>query len=185
MAQWNPGPDPFPAGDIKKITNVEYLDELKFVRHAQVHAKKSGSLWQLAANFRASMTVHPEDGAPYALTIRAPRGLYTDLASVPKAFWHIVGPIGRHLEASIIHDYLYMAWTDFRTKAQRRDWDFADEFFRAGMKASKVRVIDRKLIYMAVHSPIGWAVFKKKPHTLKNRMNTWLPHLGTGHGRDG
>ncbi len=184
MATWNPGPDPFPAGEIDRITDFAYLDELKFVRHAKVHTKKKPeSLWQLSANFRARMTVHPEEGAPYALTIKAPRGLYTDLASVPQELWAIVGPIGRHLEASILHDYLYMAWTDFRAKAVRRDWNFADEMFLQGMKVSKVR--KRRLIHAVVRSPIGWAVFRKKPYTLKERMEAWLPDLAPGHGREG
>ncbi len=185
MATWNPGPDPFPASKLDDITDFEYLDELKFVRHAEVHVKKTPqSLWQLSANFRVRMTVHPKEGDSYPLTIKAPRGLYTDLASVPDVLWSIVGPIGRHLEASIIHDYLYMAWTDFRAKAVRRDWDFADELLLAGLKVSKVR--KRKLIYRVVHSPIiGWPVFRKKRYTLKERMEDWLPNLAAGHGREG
>ena len=138
MAGWNPGPDPFPTRPVDKISDLEYLDELKFVRHARVHVNKTPrSLWQLPARFRARMTVHLDNGMAFPLTIKAPRGLYTDLASVPDALWSIVGPIGRHLEASILHDYLYMAWTDFRAKAVKRDWDFADGVLRAGMKVSK------------------------------------------------
>ena len=181
---WNPGPDPFPASDTKKITGFKYLDELKFVRHAKVHVDKTPrSLWQLSANFRVRMTVHLKNGNTYPLTIKAPRGLYTDLASVPEPLWGLVGPIGEHLEASIVHDYLYMAWTDFRNKALTRDWDFADLVFLAGMKVSKVK--KRQLIYNVVHSPIGWTVFRKKPYTLKARMNQWLPQLAAGHGRNG
>ena len=184
MAAWKPGRDPFPVTAIAKITDLEYLDELKFVRHARVHVKKTPqSLWQLSADFGARMTAHPKGGDPYPLTITAPRGLYTDLASVPKALWWVVGPIGRHLEASIIHDYLYMAWSDFRDAAVRRDWDFADRMFLAAMKVSNVR--RRWLIHAVVHSPIGWAVFRKKTYTLKERMDEWLPHLAAGHGRDG
>lgn len=183
MAAWNPGPDPFPTGKIEKIADFEYLDELKFLRHAKVHVDKTPrSLWQLSANFRVSMTVHPKAGDPYPLTIKAPRGLHTDLASVPEPLWSIVGPIGPHLEASVVHDYLYMAWTDFRDKPLKRDWDFADAVFLAGMTASKVR--KRKLIYDVVHTPIGWVVFRKKRYTLKERMEEWLPELAAGHGRD-
>ena len=183
MVTWNPGSDPFPDGDIRRITDFQYLDELKFVRHAQAHVKKPPlSLWQLSANFRAHMRVHPKNGDAYSLTIRAPRGLVTDLASVPKQLWAIVGPIGTHLEASIIHDYLYMAWTDFRGTAVKRDWDFADEVFGTGLKASRVR--KRKLIHFAVRT-FGWPVFKNKPDTLKKRMGVWLPMLAQGHGRGG
>lgn len=117
------------------------------------------------------------------MAFKAPRGLHTDLASVPKALWWVVGPIGSHLEASVIHDYLYMAWTDFREEAQRQDWDFADTVFLAGMKVSMV--CKRRLIHAVVRSPIGWAAFRKKPYTLKERMEDWLPQLAADHdGRD-
>ena len=183
MAGWNPGPDPFPADDFKEITDFTYLDELKFVRHANIHVDKTpASLWQLSADFRASMTVHPVNGSPYPLTIKAPRGMFTDLSSVPKLLWSLIGPIGPHLEASILHDYLYMGWTDFRTKARRQDWVFADTMFLAGMKTSKVK--ERTLIFGAVHSTVGWSVFKKKSYTLKERMDEWLPLLKKDHGRD-
>ena len=56
MARWNPGQDPFPATAITDITDLEYLDELKFARHARVHVKKTPqSLWQLSADCRAGM----------------------------------------------------------------------------------------------------------------------------------
>jgi hypothetical protein len=184
MAPWNPGPDPFPAGEVEDITEFEYLDELKFVRHAKVHVDKTPkSLWQLSADFRVSMTVHPREADAYQLTIKVPRGMFTDLSSVPEPLWGIVGPIGRHLEASIAHDYLYMAWTDFREKASRDDWSFADLVFLAGMRVSNVP--KRGLIYEVVHSPIGWRVFRRKPFTLKERMEEWLPLLAAGHGREG
>lgn len=182
MPTWDPGPNPFPTGDVLRITGFEYLDELQLVRHARVHVDKvPRSLWQLASDFRVRMTIHPRAGDPYPLTIVAPRGMYTDLASVPQAFWWIVGPIGRHLEASIVHDYLYMAWTDFRAEPLRRDWKFADCVFDAGLKAS--RVCRRRLLVLVVRSPIGWAVFRRKPYSLKDRMAAWLPALAENHAR--
>lgn len=96
-------------------------------------------------------------------------------ASVPSVLWSLAGPIGRHLEASIIHDYLYMAWTDFRRVATKDDWRFADAVFLAGMTAS--RAPRRRLIHFAVHSFIGWSVFREKPYTLAERMEAWLPDL--------
>ncbi len=156
------------------------------MRHGQQHADTPESLWQLAGNFRASCTAHPTDGSvPIQVKIRAPRGMYTDLASVPDILWGIVGPIGAHLEASILHDYLYMAWTDFgRSGALKRDWDFADLLFLAGMEASGVPADRRLAIYAVVHTILtGWPVFRRKPHTLQNRMEKWLPHLAAGHGR--
>jgi hypothetical protein len=187
MPAWNPGPDPYPGGEVKRITDFEYLDELKLVYHAEVHVQKPPeSRWQLSADFRVRMTVEPKGGDPYPLTIKAPSGLITDLASVPEALWSIVGPIGRHLESSIVHDYLYMAWTDFRPgNALVRDWNFTNAVFLAGMKASKVSATDRTLIMAAVGSQIGWGVFRRKPYTLKERMEEWLPLLAANHGRTG
>ena len=51
------------------------------------------------------------------------------------------------------------------------------------MKVS--RVSKRNLIHAVVQSPIGWAVFRKKSYTLKERMEDWLPQLAAGHGRTG
>ena len=89
----------------------------------------------------------------------------------PKLLWTFVGPIGSHLDASIIHDYLYMAWTDWRDVATKNDWRFADLVYREGMRKSRVK--KRWFIYRAVHSPIGWKVFKTKPSSLRDRMLGW------------
>ena len=39
-------------------------------------------------------------------TIRVPKGFRTDLASVPRFFWWIIPPMGRHTQAAVIHDHL-------------------------------------------------------------------------------
>jgi len=181
---WTPGPDPFPSEDIKSVTNFEYLNELHFVRHAKAPPDTTDSLWQLAKDFKTRCTVKLNDGAEKSVTLTAPRGLFTDLSSVPDTLWSLVGPIGKHLEASVIHDYLYMAWTDYRDKALRRDWRFANEVMMAGMKKSRVSRKDRTLIAVAIKSEIAWNMFRKKPYTLQNRMNQWLANLAPGHQRE-
>ncbi len=42
--------------------------------------------------------------------IRVTKGTLTDLASVPRPFRILVGRVGPHLEAAIVHDYQYIAW---------------------------------------------------------------------------
>ena len=146
MSGWEPGANPFPQEKIDKITGISYVGEMRFVRHAKAHLDTPKSLWQLTDDFGASMTVHPTSGSPYSLTITAPRGLYTDLFSLPQPLWFVVGPIGKHLEISILHDYLYMAWTDHRETAARQDWRFADKMFLAGLKMSGVGWLKRSLM---------------------------------------
>ena len=74
MSGWEPGPNPVPEEKIERITDLAYVGELNFVRHAKVHLDKPPkSLWQLTGDFSATMTVHPKTGAAYALTITAPR----------------------------------------------------------------------------------------------------------------
>jgi hypothetical protein len=181
---WKPGKDPFPAQPAAKITDFAYVGELHFVRHAKAPPQTSDSLWQLARPFGATFTVHLADGATKPWKLTAPRGMYTDLASVPEALRSIVDAVGPHLEASILHDYLYMAWTDHRKKARTMDWDFADLMFEAGLAKSGVPFAKRALILLPVRSPvIGWPVFRKKNYTLEKRMNQWLENLAAGHKR--
>jgi hypothetical protein len=182
---WNPPADPFPGIAIKSIGGFEYLDELNFRRHAKSPPETSDSLWQLAADFSVRFELELADGSKKKLELTAPRGMYTDLASVPKLAWSAIGPIGAHLEASIVHDYLFMAWTDYRNKARRVDFDFANGIFAAGLFASKVPTVDRVLILAAVSTSFAWRVFAAKPYTFEERMNGWLPNLAAGHKREG
>ena len=43
------------------------------------------------------------DGFVYKI----PVGFKTDFASIPRFLWNIIAPIGKHTNASILHDYLY------------------------------------------------------------------------------
>ncbi len=181
---WSPPTDPFPGVETSRITGFEYLHELDFRMHAKAPPETSDSQWQLAADFSVRFELKLADGTTNTVTLTAPRGMYTDLASVPKLAWAVIGPIGPHLEASIIHDYLFMAWTDYRNKARRIDFEFTNDVFEAGLKASKVSRLHRTLILGAVRSELAWAVFAAKPYTFKKRMNGWLPNLDAGHQRE-
>ncbi len=178
---WDPGDCPFPDTAVAAIEDFKYENELHMVRHHAPPDDAPDSLWQLSEDFTVSMICHPEGGGPadgFVHTVTAPRGMYTDLASVPRLFWSIIGPIGPHLEASIVHDYLYMAWTDFRPREDlERDWNFADAVLFAGMNASGVSVFQGDRISKAVHSSYGWETFSEKEYDLADRMEGWLGHL--------
>jgi len=110
-------------------------------------------------------------GAPYSVSyklrgestarkITVPKGMLTDLASVPRAAWALVAPVGPHLEASIVHDFLYIAWQDLGMEARNVDRDFADEIMRAGMVEAGVDRSQIVMIYSAVRA-FGGPVFRK------------------------
>lgn len=40
-------------------------------------------------------------------SVTVPKGAETDFASVPRIFWPIIRPDGRHGKAAVVHDYLY------------------------------------------------------------------------------
>lgn len=60
-----------------------------------------------------------------ALSVSAPAGFVTDLASIPRVFYSLLRPDGKYAYAAILHDYLY--WS------QHLDKHTADEIFRSAM----------------------------------------------------
>ena len=94
----------------------------------------------------------------YSITV--PRGMLTDLASVPQIFRFIAGRVGPHLEACVVHDYLYVAWkiNDISpTDDMRR---FADQLMLEAMYAAGMNCKAR-LIYWATRC-FGRCIFYRK-----------------------
>ncbi|NDU95703.1 DUF1353 domain-containing protein [Spirosoma terrae] len=53
------------------------------------------------------------------LTLTIPAGFCTDFASVPKLLWWIFPPVGDHILADVVHDYLYASHLLSRADADR------------------------------------------------------------------
>ena len=60
------------------------------------------NLWCLVTDYNYSWEF---EGKEFSITIKA--GFQTDLASVPRIFWSIIPPFGKHSAAAVIHDSLY------------------------------------------------------------------------------
>ena len=79
--------------------------------------------------------------------ITVPRGMVTDLASVPSFLRWYVGRVGPHLEAAIVHDFLYGAWLLLDRSPGEPMRRFADNVMLVAMQAAgmcgKARVIHR------------------------------------------
>ncbi len=76
----------------------------------------------------------------FRVTVQA--GWITDWASVPRFFWRVFPPMGRHTRAAILHDYLYERRLGSRA--------IADCLFHEVMKADGCRWYHRWPMYLAV-----------------------------------
>ena len=122
---------------------------MKFI--GQVTATKIGTnLWKL----RDDLTYV---NSKYRITAKA--GMETDFASIPRAFWSVIGSpaMGRYTSSSVIHDILYMTEAIGRKEA--------DDLFLEMLKVDGVGYFKRYSMYWAVRAG-GWAVWKK--HTRES-----------------
>lgn len=77
--------------------------------------------------------------------IRVPKGFKTNLASVPRLFWPLIGPFGKWTMAAIVHDYLYDK--ECVNKFTRKE---ADLVFYEAMRYHHVNTITARVMYYMV-----------------------------------
>lgn len=92
--------------------------------------------------------------------IVVPAGFVTDFASVPRIFWPIIDPVGKHGKAAVVHDYCYATACYKRLRS--------DEIFLEGMEVLKVKRWKRKVMYWSVVL-FGWGAWNK--HRRKENKN--------------
>src|SRR5262245_47727600 len=111
--------------------------EGKFKGEAIIKLLPDGRYVELTAPFSYIDSGH--------VTWSVPAGTRVDGASIPSAFWSIIGApfTGKFREASIIHDY-YCA-----TKS--RHWKAVHKVFLDGMLARGVGQVQAQLMYIAVY----------------------------------
>jgi hypothetical protein len=78
---------------------------------------------------------------PYGEVWVAPAGSRVDGASIPRAFWTVVGgPFeGKYRNASVLHDVAY--------EQQKKPWQEVDRMFYNAMRCSGVGAIKAKTMY--------------------------------------
>lgn len=162
--------DPYPAAYAgEKIENFLFVTPLVLRREIEaidMGLRQRDADYIVASDYKVSFTLK---GETRTRTITVPRGMLTDLSSVPQALQSIVSRVGPHLEASIVHDFLYVAWQDLEDNGQPRgardaDRNFADAVMRAAMVKSQVPRDQRNLIMFALGAA-GWEVYRKEnPH---------------------
>jgi hypothetical protein len=152
--------NPYPIETDYEITEFKYESPILLRREIEA-VKTRGDAddaeYIVGADYIVSYRLN--GGPPRLVTV--PKGMLTDLASVPALTRFLVDRVGPHLEASILHDFLYVAWQDVPGLAPRReDQKFADKMLNAGMKEAEVNSFKRFVIYHAVRI-FGWLSFKE------------------------
>ena len=154
--------NPYPENGqaLQKITQFEYLTPLHLRREIKAvkFRKRDDAKYIVAKPYKVKYKFG--NGDECSITI--PKGMLTDLASVPRWARWLVSRVGPHLEASVVHDFLYIAWQDLNgIEACKKDWNFADNLMNAAMKEAKVNRVRRRLIYLALRTS-GWYSYKRR-----------------------
>ena len=144
-----PVPDPYPEGQarVKKFTYRQSLVLLRLKTAIKTRSDEDAH-FILAADYRVTWT----DGAGNEIDLVVPRGMLTDLASVPPVFRSLVSRVGPWLEAAVVHDFLTIAWRVLDGKGTARRRLFADDVMWAAMDAAGVSWWRKRLIYGAVRA---------------------------------
>ncbi len=140
--------NPYPGRVWSTITAFSYDTDLELTRSIEAVQVRKGedAEYVVSEDYKVSFALDAE-----RRTIVVPRGMLTDLSSVPRITRPIIDRVGPHLEASIVHDFLYVAWQDIPGHGARDDdRRFADELFKVAMAEAEVHSVKRWLIYQAV-----------------------------------
>lgn len=157
------------AGD---ITDFEYDTDLVILRMREACSmgEDREADYIVAAPYTVSFRI---DGEPRSITV--PAGMLTDLASVPFFLRWLIERIGPHLEAAIVHDFLFIAWPYVDGEADRmptrQNWLFANRVMIAGLQRAGVPAWMCWGIAWALSTPFSWNIFANPspPHFVDLR----------------
>ena len=134
-------PSPYPDGPVR-VLKFHYKTPLHLTRRMEAVKARRGedANYVLAEPYSAAVNVRrPGNGEEFDIPIFIPKAFLTDLSSVPWWGRWIVSRVGPHLEASIVHDWLYVAWQrEEGAQATRERRLFADDVFRQAMREARV-----------------------------------------------
>jgi len=159
----------FGGGD---ITNFEYDTDLVILRMREACSMGADreADYIVAAPYTVTFEV---DGEARCITV--PAGMLTDLVSVPFFLRWLVERVGPHLEAAIVHDFLFIAWAYAPDEADRRPtrekWLFANRVMITGLQRAGVPKWIRWGIAWALSTPFSWNIFANpsSPHFVDLR----------------
>ena len=126
--------DPYPDRGWSGIRDFKYESDLHLLRlRCGLPGIGREAQYIVARPYRVSYKL---DGDETRRNITVPTGMLTDLASVPRPFRWYAGRVGPHLEAAVVHDFLYRAWQDLRIRPTASMRRFADRMMLTAMLAA-------------------------------------------------
>lgn len=119
----------------------------RFTEDVQVVNRLSGGVfaWELCEPVSYRLVDTPDSEV-----VNVPPKFTTDFASVPRPFWSIISPWGRHGRAAIVHDFLYQLGgiTDLGAQSMRRPPKReADRIFRQAMAVLDEVILGRSTFW--------------------------------------
>ena len=163
---------PYPSVSWDKITDVRFDSPLCLCRLTVRPPLNPNSEAILFAPFEVSYSL---DDSPME-SFKIDRNFITDGNSIPGGILGVVARFfgitrwGKGLEASVVHDYLYIAWQYLKTDdvtAKDEHKRFADELFRQLLLKCGVGQLGASIRYHASRTCWGWNEFKDM------NPNTW------------
>lgn len=154
----------FPYADPRlPITHFKYGNWLILGRSPNTYKRGDReAMYVVMKDYSVAMNV---GGKLHVITV--PKGMTTDMASVPRAFRSIIGRIGPHLEACIVHDWLYIAWQMQDRMPTKDDHKFANRVLYAGAKAAGCSWLTRTSLKLAMEAPMfSWSVFRGRDKNM-------------------
>ena len=141
----------YPEGPVQ-VMDFKYKDSLLLTRaiDAVQARRREDSDYVVAKNYRACAKIKKcGDERPTWFLIEVPQCFLTDLSSAPRCVRWYVSRAGPHLEASIVHDWLFVAWQKECREPNEDMRKFADDVFLEAMRVARVGGIRRRVIYKA------------------------------------
>ena len=157
-------PSPYPPKGWRKITDVRFDSELHLRRLTCRPPKNPNAQAVLSSPFSISYSL--DGGSMTGLTVP------TDFITDGTSYAGFVGTTrwGPELEASVVHDYLYVVWYYLKGKDQRkpkkRYRKFADDLFLELLLTSGSKSADAKRMHWWCRT-LGWVAF------VEQNPNAW------------
>lgn len=108
---------------------------------------EDGRRWRLVQDFP-----YQTDAGDWIVVAK---GFVTDIASIPRALWAVLPPIGRYTRAAVIHDWLYHLHRDLGDNSRTREQ--ADKILEEAMVDCGVDRVTRYVIFDGVRAGAEFA----------------------------